>query len=95
MKVIHSYNKGGSKVLVVFIEASIAFDKVEHSILFNELLNKSVCPNVVKYRGVSYQVSKVVVKWNGRQLEFFSFVNDAIQGAVTSPVVCLLSIYTH
>lgn len=89
---LHYYSEGGSKVLVVFLDASKAFDTVEHSILFSELLQRGVCPVVAKYLYVSYQMSKVAVKWNGKQSEFFSLNNSVKQGSVVSPIlfaVCL------
>ena len=75
----------------VFLDASKAFDKVEHVKLFSELLNRGICPVVVRYLFVSYQVSKLAVKWEESVSSFFPQGNGVKQGAVLSPI--LFAIY--
>ena len=87
MEAIHYYNERGSKVLAVFLDASKAFDKVEHVKLFSELLNRGVCPIVVRYLFVSYQMSKLAVKWDNAQSQLFGQGNGVKQGAVLSPLL--------
>ena len=91
METIHHFNKKGSKVLAVFLDASKAFDKVEHAKLFPELLKRKICPLVVRYLFMSYQVSKLSVIWGDSQSDSFSQGNGVKQGAVLSPI--LFAIY--
>ncbi len=87
METIHHFNKKGSKVLAVFLDASKAFHKVEHAKLFPELLKRKICPVVVRYLFMSYQVSKLSVKWGDSQSVSFSQGNGVKQGAVLSPIL--------
>ena len=91
METIHHFNEKGSKVLAVFLDASKAFDKVEHAKLFSVLLNKNICPLIVRYLFKSYSISKLSVKWGVSESSSFSQGNGVKQGAVLSPM--LFAIY--
>lgn len=93
METIQYYNSKGSSVLSLFLDASKAFDKVEHSILFKELVDRNICPVIIRYLRISYLCSKVAVKWNSQSSEFFSLGNGVKQGAVLSPI--LFSVYIN
>ena len=47
-EVVNYYNRNGSDVHVVLLDASKAFDRVDHIKPFNILVGKGVCPTLLK-----------------------------------------------
>jgi len=90
---INYYNTGGSAVHLCSIDLAKAFDKVDHSILFQKLMNRR-CP--AKFVGILYEwYSKTytAVKW-GSQLSYsyrVPLLSDVRQGNVLAAI--LFAIY--
>ena len=73
------------------LDASKAFDRVNHFSLFNKLKLRNMCPTILKFLMCTYQRQSVMVNWNGECSSTFSVGNGVKQGGVLSPV--LFTIY--
>ena len=83
---ISYYNKNGTKVYALFLDASKAFDRLNYVKLFNKLLNKNMCPITVRLLLNMYLNQKIQVKWNGKLSEPFTVSNGVRQGGILSPL---------
>ena len=82
---------GAKPVYLLLLDASKAFDRVSYSMLFNLLLDKSVCPRIVKLLYYMYTNQSCYVTWANHQSNSFSVSNGVKQGGVISPL--LFSLY--
>ena len=73
------------------LDASKAFERVNHLNLFNKLKLRNMCPTILKFLMCTYQRQSVMVNWNGECSSTFSVGNSVKQGGVLSPV--LFSLY--
>ena len=78
------YKSQGSNVFMLSLDATKAFDRVQYSKLFNSLIEKDVCPLMIRFIINVYITSTAVVSWNNTQSESFSIKNGVKQGAVLS-----------
>ena len=89
--VIARYCNNGSTVHGCFLDASKAFDRVDHSLLFRKLLQRHLSPVVVRILLSWYMNQRATVLWNGSLSHKFSISNGVRQGGVLSPI--LFTIY--
>ena len=75
----------------MFLGASKAFDRVDHSLLFRKLLQRHLSPVVVRILLSWYMNQRATVLWNGSLSHKFSISNGVRQGGVLSPI--LFTIY--
>ena len=87
LNTIHYYTEQNSNVFTLFLDATKAFDKVKHSQLFNELLDKGICPIFIRIIINMYMLNNCIVKWNGATSDSFYMKNGVKQGGVLSPIV--------
>ena len=85
--VIARYNVNDSSVYGCFLDASKAFDRVNHSILFDRLLKRDLSPVVTRALLNWYSDQNVCVSWNGQFSNKFSVSNGVRQGGVLSPIL--------
>ena len=78
-------------VFACFLDASKAFDLVNHDLLFNLLLDRGLPTCVVRHLRNWYTDEKLSVRWNSRRSYSFNVTNGVRQGGVLPPV--LFTIY--
>ncbi len=83
----------GSNVYMMLLDATKTFDRVKYSKLFNLLIERDICPLIVRLFLNMYLISTAVVSWNGVNSDQFMLCNDVKQGGVMSPL--LFSIYIN
>ena len=88
---INYYLNGNSTVYALFLEASKAFDKVNHTKLFNILMEKGICPIMLRLIINMYKNNNAKVRWNYEHSPTFLMTNGVKQGGVLSPY--LFSLY--
>ena len=84
-QVISRYINRGSKVLGCFLDASKAFDMVDHGILFCKLLKRDLPSPIICFLLHWYIMQKMRVRWDHQFSESFSISNGVRQGSVLSP----------
>lgn len=85
------FNSHGSSVYVASLDASKAFDRVNHVKLFNKLLEKGLPGNIIKILIDWYGKIFGVVKWNDAFSTKVSVRSGIRQGGILSPF--LFNIY--
>ena len=87
LEVIQQYVNKGSHVHCVMLDASKAFDKINHVTLFKILLEKGLCPVVSKLLLNQYANQRIVTKWGQSTSYTFKATNGIKQGGVLSPIL--------
>jgi len=88
---IEYFKSRSTSVFISFLDASKAFDKINHWTLFRKLLNRSVPIYLVKILCYWYQNQYMFVRWGTKFSSKFSVSNGVRQGGVLSP--CLFNVY--
>ena len=78
-------------VYLLLLDESKAFDKVSYEKLFELLMARNLCPEIVKLLYYMYTHQQCHVRWNNEHSDSFSVPNGEKQGSVISPL--LFSIY--
>ena len=90
--IVSHYNLGGSKVYGCLIDATKAFDTVDHTILFEKLLARGLPNVVIRFILNWYLSQRLCVNWNGHLSEQFPVSQGVRQGGILSPILFALYI---
>ena len=85
------YNDFNSPVAACFLDASKAFDRVNHWRLFQKLLDRDVPLSIVRILLYWYRHQDVCVRWGKSTSDSFRVTNGVRQGSLISPK--LFSLY--
>ena len=85
-QVIEYYKAFSSPVYVVFMDASKAFDKINHYHLLAKLLDRGIPCIVVRLLMYWFQKQCFMVKWGHHISESFTVSNGVRQGGILSPI---------
>ena len=85
--VVSTYNQHGSKVYACFLDASKAFDRVNHKTLFSILEKRNLPPTLLCFLWSWYKEQSCTVKWNSCSSLPFGVSNGVCQGGVLSPIL--------
>ena len=84
--VVSRYINSGSKVYGCFLDASKAFDRVDHGLLFQKLVKRGLPPPILNFLLSWYRSQKMRVQWSpGCLSNSFNVSNGVRQGGVLSP----------
>ena len=86
-EVIHYYNRNGTSVNAVLLDASKAFDTVQYVKLFRLLLSRKLCPIVLRCLLNLYTNQQIRVRWCNFTTHPSGITNGVKQGGVLSPVL--------
>ena len=85
--VIDYYISMSSPMYLCFIDASKAFDRVEHCKLFAKLSTRKFPKIVLRLLYMWYRTQMFIVKWGSSYSDPFTVINGVRQGGVLSPVL--------
>ena len=91
LETIQYYKNKHNNVHVMLLDASQAFDRINFTKMFKMLIERSLCPSVVRLLLNLYVNQIMCVRWLTEQSDFFSVTNGVKQGGVMSPI--LFSMY--
>ena len=81
------YMTHGSQVYSCRLDASKAFDLVDHSLLFQQVLDRNTPDLLVHFLITWYSSQSCIVSWDGSVSTPFSPSNGVCQGGVLSTVL--------
>ena len=84
-QIVEYYTSLSSPVYACFLDASKAFDKINHWHLFNKLLDANVPTIIVRLLYVWYTTQTFYVKWGNIISKSFNVSNGVRQGGILSP----------
>ena len=90
---IRFYTKHRTPVYVCFLDASKAFDCVNHWKLFNVMIERKCPAFITRLLMFRYRNQKLCIKWDSVLSEKFSVTNGIKQGGILSPK--LFNIYVN
>ena len=86
-QVVDYYNRHGSPVFACFLDASKAYDRVNHDVLFRKLALRK-CPSyVIRLLANWYGKQESSVRWDTSRSDMFRVSNGVRQGGVMSPLL--------
>ena len=83
---------GGKSVLLLLLDARKAFDIVASDMLFKVLIEKNVCPKIVRLLLYMYTNQQCYVQCGDARSDTFNIFNGVKQGGVISPLLFTLYI---
>ena len=83
--VIKYYNLHNSTVYTCFLDASKAYDRVNHWTLFRKLLNRSIQILIVRMLNYWYTKQELCIRWGTEMSPYFIISNGVRQGGILSP----------
>ena len=90
--VISRYINSGSNVFGCYLDASKAFDKVDHYLLFQKLERRGVPPAILNFLLSLYSTQQMKIQWDSKSTSKCFYVSNGVcQGGVLSPF--LFAIY--
>ena len=84
-EMIRFYRKHRTSVYVCFLDASKAFDYVNHWKLFNVMIERKCPAFIIRLLNFWYRNQKLCIKWDSVLSEKFSVTNGIKQGGIVSP----------
>ena len=84
-EIIARYHSLNGSIFMCFLDASKAFDRVNHSLLFSKLLKQGLPVYIVRILSYWYAHQFMIVKWAGSCSSRFSVTNGVRQGGILSP----------
>ena len=85
--IVSRYINNGSCVLGCFLDASKAFDLVNHDILLHKLSVRGLPLPVIRFLSSWYRSQQMKVRWGHSVSNSFHVSNGVRQGGVLSPVL--------
>ena len=84
---VNHFITNGSSVYCCFIDASKAFDRLRHDLLFELLLQRNVNPLLIRILIESYERQTVQTSWSNTKSDKFNCKNGVRQGGILSPLL--------
>ncbi|XDV38077.1 hypothetical protein PO909_007559 [Leuciscus waleckii] len=83
---VRKYRGQNSTVFLCFLDASKAFDRINHGKLFEKLQQRGVPPYLIRIRGFWYTHQTMQVRWGIVISGPFTVTNGVRQGGILSPM---------
>ena len=87
IETIEYYNSNNTDCVMLLLDASKAFDRIEYSTLFNNLRSRNMSPVTLRLIMNMYISQKMQVRFNNLLSSQFNVGNGVKQGDVLSPIL--------
>ena len=84
-EVLSKFRNSNTNIFLAFLDASKAFDRINHNKLFNKLTEKGVPDYIVRIIAFWYKNQNISVRWGKSISEPFFCTNGVKQGGILSP----------
>ena len=84
-EIIDRYKLLNGNIFMCFLDASKAFDRVNHCLLFRKLIDRGIPHYIVRFLDFWYSNQTMCVKWSGHLSDTFTVSNGVRQGGILSP----------
>lgn len=84
-EMVNMYTSLNSCVFTCFLDASKAFDRVNHTLLFEKLASRGIPAYILRILIFWYEHQTMCVKWGSNTSEYFNVTNGVRQGSILSP----------
>ena len=84
-EIVNYYRSLSSNVYICLLDASKAFDRINHFHLFHKLLERNLPKIIVRILFIWYQTQCFAIKWQSRVSAYFNVSNGVRQGSILSP----------
>ena len=84
---IDYYKTRGTTVYVTFLDASKAFGRTDHWLLFDKMIKKGVPLFIIKLLVFWYSRQRMFVRWGNICSTCFCVTNGVKQGGIISPMI--------
>ena len=84
-QIVDYYKCNGSPVYMCFLDASKAFDRVHHDLLFSKITERGIPHIIVRLLMYWYATQTFVIRWGSVTSESFTVSNGVRQGSILSP----------
>ena len=82
---IEYYKQNSSPVFICYLDATKAFDRVNHWLLFKKLLDRNMPIHIVRLLVCWNRTQRFNVQWGGCSSKCFSAANGVPRGGILSP----------
>ena len=86
-EMIEFYKSCNTSVFVTFLDASKAYDKIDHWLLYDKLLHNDVPVFIVKILVYWYSHQEMFIRWGNSCSNKFYVTNGVKQGGILSPAL--------
>ena len=86
-ELLYKYRSLNSTVFVCFLDASKAFDRINHDKLFKKLIDRGIPLYLIRVLVYWYVNQEITVKWGSTLCEPFKVTNGVRQGGILSPLL--------
>ena len=84
---IEYYKQRNTTIFVTFLDASKAFDRIDHWLLFKKLIYKHVPFFIIRLLVFWYSTQKMHIRWGNTVTSSFLVSNGVKQGWIISPIL--------
>ena len=84
---IEFYQLRNTSVFVTFLDASKAFDLIDHWLLFKKLIDKRIPLFIIKLLVCWYSTQQMHIRWGNTTTSSFFVSNGVKQGRILSPIL--------
>ena len=86
-EIVNYYKRLSSPLFICFLDASKAFDRVNHWVLFKKLINRKVPTLIVRLLLFWYRNQVMNIRWGSSLSDHFAVLNGVRQGGILSPLL--------
>ena len=84
-EIVENHRSLNGSTFMGFLDASKAFDRLKHSLLFEKLIDRNVPGYIIRIMMYWYASQTMYVRWSGILSHGFHVANGVRQGGILSP----------